>query len=125
MDWGGAAISNATWTGPKLCDVLEHLGWSEEKYPNVRHVCVDGRSTFEPKDSYYIYTVRELGSSIKARNDPIRARSYLVTWCAAQRLGQPLILQYVLLDLLNMALFNSYSSKSFTLLNLLSTTYSR
>ncbi|XP_063690651.1 sulfite oxidase-like [Bolinopsis microptera] len=42
MNWGGAAISNATWSGPKLCDLLNHLGWDEEKYPAVKHVWADG-----------------------------------------------------------------------------------
>ena len=42
MNWGGAAISNATWSGPKLCDLLNHLGWDEDKYPAVKHVWADG-----------------------------------------------------------------------------------
>ena len=48
MNWGGAAISNATWSGPKLCDLLTHLGWDEEKFPSVKHVWADGEFLFSP-----------------------------------------------------------------------------
>ena len=47
MDWGGAAISNATWTGPRLRDVLGHLGWKEADNPAAKHVWVDGKTNYD------------------------------------------------------------------------------
>ena len=48
MNWGGAAISNAVWEGPRLRDVLLSVGFSEDKYPNIKHVCIDGMYQSSP-----------------------------------------------------------------------------
>ena len=40
LSWGASAISNATWTGVKLSDVLAYAGAKEEQ---VEHVHLQGK----------------------------------------------------------------------------------
>ena len=42
LNWNVGAISNATWTGVKLCDVLKSLGLSEKELEDVKHVQFEG-----------------------------------------------------------------------------------
>lgn len=37
LSWGAAAVGNAEWSGPKLCDVLREMGIESDE---VRHVHV-------------------------------------------------------------------------------------
>ena len=43
LSWGTSAISNATWTGVKLSDVLAYAGVKEEQ---VEHVHLQGTQLF-------------------------------------------------------------------------------
>ncbi|XP_046685969.1 sulfite oxidase, mitochondrial [Homalodisca vitripennis] len=44
LEWGSAAIGNATWSGARLYDVLTSLGLKEDD-PRVRHIQFDGLDT--------------------------------------------------------------------------------
>lgn len=37
LSWGAAAVGNAVWSGPKLCDILKEMGIESDE---VRHVHV-------------------------------------------------------------------------------------
>lgn len=39
LSWGAAAVGNAVWTGPKLCDVLKEMGVESNE---TQHVHVSG-----------------------------------------------------------------------------------
>ncbi|KAK3919403.1 Sulfite oxidase, mitochondrial [Frankliniella fusca] len=41
LNWGHAAVGNATWTGPRLSDVLRHIGVNEND-PSVQHIQFEG-----------------------------------------------------------------------------------
>uniref|UniRef100_A0A2P2I5P2 Sulfite oxidase n=1 Tax=Hirondellea gigas TaxID=1518452 RepID=A0A2P2I5P2_9CRUS len=41
LNWGAAAISNATWSGARLCDVLKQAGF-DEKNTTAKHVQFEG-----------------------------------------------------------------------------------
>ncbi|KAL1122967.1 hypothetical protein AAG570_003291 [Ranatra chinensis] len=43
LNWGHAAIGNATWTGVKLCDLLKHLGLKDDT--TALHVQFEGLDT--------------------------------------------------------------------------------
>ena len=42
LSWGSAAIGNATWTGVRLCDVINSLDLSEKDLEGVLHVQFEG-----------------------------------------------------------------------------------
>ena len=42
LQWKGAAIGNATWSGARLSDVLEHCGFDPEKNAKAKHVQFEG-----------------------------------------------------------------------------------
>lgn len=44
LSWGAAAVGNAIWSGPKLCDILNQMGVKSNETHHV-HVCV-GYYTF-------------------------------------------------------------------------------
>lgn len=58
MDWGAAAIGNATWSGARLTDVLLYLGVNLND-PRVNHVIFDGLD-LDPTGKPY-------GASVTAR----------------------------------------------------------
>lgn len=39
LNWGHAAIGNATWAGPRLCDVLQYIGVKDND-PSIQHIQV-------------------------------------------------------------------------------------
>lgn len=44
LNWGHAAIGNATWSGPRLRDVLKYIGVNEED-PAIQHIQFEGLDT--------------------------------------------------------------------------------
>jgi len=52
LDWRGGAIGNAEWAGARLVDVLEAAGFSEEKFPEARHVIFEGLD-MEPDGGHF------------------------------------------------------------------------
>ncbi len=48
LQWSSGAISNATWTGVRLIDVLKHVGYkipdlAEESFPDdIQHIQFNG-----------------------------------------------------------------------------------
>ena len=44
LNWGHAAIGNATWSGPRLRDVLQYLGITDDD-PKIQHVQFEGLDT--------------------------------------------------------------------------------
>lgn len=44
LNWGHAAIGNATWSGPRLRDVLNYIGVKEED-PAIQHIQFEGLDT--------------------------------------------------------------------------------
>lgn len=51
LNWGAAAISNATWSGARLSDVLKYAGLSESN-PTVKHIQFEGLD-LDPAGSPY------------------------------------------------------------------------
>lgn len=49
--WGGAAISNANWSGAKLVDVLKYCD-ADLNDPNIKHIVFDGADTDATGSSY-------------------------------------------------------------------------
>lgn len=39
LSWSSAAVGNAVWSGPRLCDVLQHMGIESDEKRHV-HVCI-------------------------------------------------------------------------------------
>jgi len=52
LDWRGGAIGNAEWAGARLVDVLEAAGFSEDKFPEARHVIFEGLD-MEPDGGHF------------------------------------------------------------------------
>jgi len=52
LGWRGGAIGNAEWTGVRLADVLEAAGFTESKFPNARHVHLEGLDVDPANDPY-------------------------------------------------------------------------
>merc|ERR1719483_1559867 len=56
LEWRGGAISNAEWSGALLSDVLKAAGFDEEKYPEARHVILDGLDV-DPANTPYAASI--------------------------------------------------------------------
>lgn len=70
LDWGQAAIGNATWSGTRLYDVLTSLGLKEDD-PRAKHIqvgCVDSAhgSGYSIDSIILLYSVCKVSIHINA-----------------------------------------------------------